>query len=199
MARTALQVLEDTGGPLLLYAGARHAFTDFRDLEYEDRMDELGFPNARRAGNYLAEELGNEIITVYLHGPWPAENRRNGLTFAAGGLVDVALEQLPAEERRLAFPVVDTSIAGFRIEEGDYARFRDAVTLGGITDAYVVLAPTGELTAATPIDEFITEENMEEARAGFPGHLPERAGPGDINGYIARVSNNLDDILEGFD
>lgn len=199
MARAALNALRQGEGPLLLYAGARHAFTDFRDLEYENRMAELGFPDARRTGNILAEELGGDIITVYLHGPWPAEEERNGLTFAAGGLVDAVLAELPADSRRVAVPIAGTPVGAHRIEAGDYASLRDGYTFGRLTDAYIILAPTAALSAATPIEGFITEENIDAARAGFPGHLPDNAGPQDINAYIARVSANLDDILDGFD
>ena len=211
MARAALEALETIEGPLLLYAGARHAFTRFRDLEYENRMAELGFSDARRAGNILQAELGEDIITVYLHGPWPDEQGRNGLTFAAGGLIDAVVEELPAESSadaseeapdegpRFAIPISGTALAEHYIEHGDYAKLRDGFSFGDLTDAYVVLAPTGDLTAATPIEGFITEANIESARAGFPGHLPQNAEPRDINAYIARVSANLDDILEGFD
>ena len=221
MARTALEALETIDGPLLLYAGARHAFTRFRDLEYENRMAELGFPDAGRAGNILQAELGEEIITVYLHGPWPDEQSRNGLTFAAGGLIDAVVEEISdapsagaseeaapsaggAEEAadeapRFAIPVAGSPLATHYIEHGDYAKLRDGFNFGDLTDAYVVLAPTGKLSAATPMEGFITEENIDTARAGFPGQLPEDAEPRDINAYIARVSANLDDILEGFD
>lgn len=199
MARTALEALEATPGPLLLYAGARHAFTGFRDLEFENRMAELGIPDAARAGNILESQLGEEVMTVYLHGPWPDEQERNGLTFAAGGLIEAVLSELPADALPVAFPVAGTEIADVRIEGGDYAAFREAFSFGDLTDAYAVLAPTAELSAATPIEDFITEENLAAARAGFPGHLPERAQARDINAYIARVSENLDDILDGFD
>jgi hypothetical protein len=199
MARTALDALEAASGPMLLYAGARHAFTRFRDLEFENRMAELGFPEAARAGNILHGELGEEVITVYLHGPWPAEEDRNGLTFAAGGLIDAMLSELPPERSRVAFPVADTGLADVRIRDGDYAKLRGAYRFGELTDAYAVLAPTSELSAATPIEDFITEENLAEARTGFPGHLPDGAEARDINAYIARVSANLDDILDGFD
>jgi hypothetical protein len=199
MARAALEALETNDGSLLLYAGARHAFTRFRDLEYENRMAELGFPDARRAGNILQAELGEDIITVYLHGPWPDEQSRNGLTFAAGGLIDAVVEELEDEERGFAVPVAGSPLAKHYIEHGDYAKLRDGFSFGDLTDAYVVLAPTGELSAATPIEGFITEANIETARRGFPGHLPDNAEPRDINAYIARVSANLDDILEGFD
>lgn len=199
MARTALEALEAIDGPLLLYAGARHAFTRFRDLEYENRMAELGFPNAQRAGNILQAELGEEIITIYLHGPWPDEQSRNGLTFAAGGLIDAVVEESTDDGLRFAIPIFGTAVAEHYIEGGDYAKLRDGFSFGDLTDAYVVLAPTGELSAATPIENFITEANIETARAGFPGHLPGNAEPGDINAYIARVSANLDNILEGFD
>jgi hypothetical protein len=199
MAQTALEAFETIEGPLLLYAGARHAFTRFRDLEYENRMAELGFPDARRAGNILQAELGEDIITVYLHGPWPDEQGRNGLTFAAGGLIDAVVEEAAEEGPRFAIPISGTPLAEHYIEYGDYAKLRDGFRFGDLTDAYVVLAPTGELSAATPIEGFITEANIESARAGFPGHLPQNAEPRDINAYIARVSANLDDILEGFD
>lgn len=207
MAQTALDALETINGPLLLYAGARHAFTRFRDLEYENRMAELGFPDARRAGNILQAELGEDVITVYLHGPWPDEQGRNGLTFAAGGLIDAIVDELPAdpsgepaeESPRFAIPISGTPLGEHYIEHGDYAKLRDGFTFGDLTDAYVVLAPTDELSAATPIEGFITEANIESARAGFPGHLPQNAEPRDINAYIARVSASLDDILEGFD
>lgn len=199
MARAALDALEQAEGPVLLYAGARHAFTDFRDLEYESRMAELGFPDARRAGNILADELGEDIVTAYLHGPWPAEEERNGLTFAAGGLIDAILSELPADSSRFAVPIAGTRLGSYRMEAGDYATLRDGYTFGRLTDAYIVLAPTTALSAATPIDGFITEANIDAARAGFPGHLPENAEPRDINAYIARVSANLDDILDGFD
>ncbi|MFO7782133.1 MAG: hypothetical protein R6W94_10955 [Spirochaetia bacterium] len=206
MARTALEALETIDGPVLLYAGARHAFTRFRDLEYENRMAELGFPDARRAGNILQAELGEDIVTVYLHGPWPDEQGRNGLTFAAGGLIDAiveeaadASEEAAEEGPRFAIPISGSPLAEHYIEHGDYAKLRDGFSFGDLTDAYVVLAPTGELSAATPIEDFITEANIESARAGFPGHLPQNAEPRDINAYIARVSANLDDILEGFD
>ncbi|NBB91364.1 MAG: hypothetical protein GVY23_09185 [Spirochaetes bacterium] len=199
IARTALEALEAIDGSLLLYAGARHAFTRFRDLEYENRMAELGFPDASRAGNILQRELGEQIVTVYLHGPWPDEQARNGLTFAAGGLIDAVVKALEDEAPRFAIPVADSPLAEHYIEHGDYAKLRDGFSFGDLTDAYVVLAPTGELSAATPMEGFINEANIETARAGFPGQLPENAEPRDINAYIARVSANLDDILEGFD
>ncbi|MFP4205164.1 MAG: hypothetical protein ACLFRR_04395 [Spirochaetaceae bacterium] len=198
MADRALAALRETGGPLLLYAGARHALAKLHDLAYVERMADLGFQDAERAGNLLEAELGEDITTVYLHGPWPHEGSRNGLTFAADGLIDALLDELPEDRRRVGFPVAGTPLADYPVERTDMAYGHGAVSFAEIADAYLVPAPTSSLTAATPIPEFITDEILEEARTNFPTRVPEGAEPTDLNAYIARVSNNLGAVLEGF-
>ena len=72
------------------------------------------------------------------------------------------------------------------------------VTLSDYADAYLVVSPIESLTAITPIPDFITAGNLEEAVRTFPGVSPADATVDNMNEFIAGNAQSMAKIFDEF-
>ena len=181
------------------YMQMDHAFTGLQRPSYEEELAAIGFGGTRRAGNALRDEYGNRVVSAALHGPVRDSRSRIGYGYPAGGVIDRAIPTDGGQGRTVGFVTADSPFADVRV----YGDAVPADTEGGVTlrdyaDAYLIVAPIDSLTGLTPIADFITEENREQAIRTFPGVSPEGASVEDLNEFIAGNAKSIADVFRKF-
>jgi len=199
MAETVMQQIVNRGHRAVVYTKLEHAFTGFPQVQYSARMEESGFPGRKRMGNILKERLGDRVMTVMYHMPLQDTRSRTGYGFPIGGLMDQALETLP-EGRRPGFrvdasPYGEAPITSDTLTEG----LDEDLTLEQVTDGYLLISRIGDYEVVTPIDGFITAENIGRARSQFPGPDPGEVTVEDMNEFIVGTLGSMTRIFEGFE
>lgn len=200
MVETIMDEIVEPGYKGLVYTQIEHAFTEYDQLEYRETMTERGLPNERRAGNLLADRLGNRVMTVLFHTPLQDTRSRVGYGYPIGGLLDAAYENLPAGVTSVGFDVAASPYAEAPITSDVLTEDReDELTLEQLTDGYLLISTIAGYTAVTPIEGFITEENIATARRQFPGPDPGEVSAGELNEFIAGTAASMTRILEEFE
>jgi hypothetical protein len=124
-----------------------------------------------RAGNRIESLIHDRAFTVCLHHPWAGEGGySSSYSYPAGGIIDTLMKVLPVERRRVGFdtdgsPFGDIACRGCVYQNG-YADFR----LKDFCDGYIYQKPLSEYEGVTTIENFITKENINEARSRFPNN-----------------------------
>lgn len=200
MAETVMERIVDPGHRAVVYTKFEHAFTDFEQPQYAQRMAEQGFANQQRMGNTLADRLGNRVMTTIFHMPIRDTRSRFGYGYPVGGVIEKAVEKLPEGTSTIGFdvsasPYAEAPITSDTITEG----LEEELTFERFTDGYLVIGQLASYEAVTPIEGFITEENIARAREEFPGPNPGDVTVDDMNGYIAGTASSLERIFEEFE
>jgi hypothetical protein len=196
----------DTGRQGLMLVSAAHAYTRYRQYEFERNMAEKGFSDTKRAGNYIYDMIGDQAVTVLVHAPWPDKRTAAGYNYPVGGVVDALLDDLPEEERTFGFDVKGSPFGTFPIYNKVYSEGyeEEELTFSEMTDGYLVYGLFSEYTAVTAIDGFITEDNLDEVVRNFPGPKDFPSIEGDtitaseLNDYIAGDLAGFERFLQGF-
>jgi len=194
MAQIIEREFLQTGEKAVAYMQIPHAWTAFERPEYSQQLAELGFPGVRRAGAALRASYGNRVVTAALHGPVRYSRSRTGFGYPCGGVVDQAASSV-AERGPVGFRVDSSPFADSTMFGDDLVDDNGAITLSEYADAYLVVAQLGNLTAVTPIEDFITEANIDEAIRNFPGVKPENATPAEMNEFIAGNASSMAEIF----
>jgi len=180
------------------YLQINHAFTGFQLPGFEEELKALGFEGIRRVGNALRADYGDRVVTAALHGPVQDTRSRTGFGYPSGGIIDKAVATLQ-DGASIGFRTADSPFAEVPIVSVTLTAGSDVdVTISDYADAYLVVAPIAKLTAVTPIPDFITVGNLEEAVRTFPGVRPEDAAVEDMNEFIAGNAQGMADIFAGF-
>jgi hypothetical protein len=185
------------GEKALIFCNVQHAFTAYRNPEYEKSAADLKLPETRRAGTIVYSKIGSRAFTIAIHSPWPDPGSRSGLTWAADGAVDALIDALPPEKKSAGF---DTSgplgalavTRGYRSASGGPLAFRD------LFDGYVILGPIADYRPVTPIAGFVRPEDAAQALERFPGPKPAALTAEQANKAIAEDAAALDSLLAQF-
>ncbi len=200
MAETIRDEFLDTGTKALIFTQQQHAFTSYRQLAYEQNIEEAGFPGQKRAGAIVEQWAPDRTATVLIHGPVPESRSRIGYSFPAGGAIDSALQELPEETRNRGFMLADSPFAEIPIYSSVYSEgYEEDLLLADLADGYVTLDPIGDYEPLTPIPGFITAENLEEAKRRFPGPDPGDVTAEDLNTYIADTTQSAVNLFKEFE
>lgn len=200
MADTVMERIVEPGHRALVYTKFEHAFTDFVQPQYTQRMSEQGFPNQKRMGNILADRLGNRVMTTLFHMPVRDTRSRFGYGYLVGGAMERAIDELPEGATTVGFdvsasPYAEAPITSDTLTEG----MEEDLTFERFTDGYLVIGSIAAYTPVTPIEGFITESNIARAREEFPGPDPGEVTAGEMNEYIAGTASSLQRIFEEFE
>ena len=198
MARTIMEEIVEPGHRGVAYMRLEHAYTRFPQDQYTRRMEERGFPGERRAGNQLYERVGDRVASVLFHTPLQDTRSRFGFGYPVGGIVDTIKEALPNGHR-----------PGFTVAESPYAEApisSDVITehvegdleFRQFADGYLLINRLRDYHAVTPIPGFITAENLDRARAEFPGPDPGEVTVEDMNEFISGMAGSMAQIFEQF-
>lgn len=200
MVDTILREIVEPGFKGLVYTQLEHAFTDFDQPAYGATMAERGFPNERRAGNLLADRLGSRVTTVIFHTPLQDTRSRVGYGYPIGGILDAAYESLPEGVTSVGFNVAASPYAEAPITSDVLNEEReDDLTLQQLTDGYLLIGAIAGYQAVTPIEGFITDENIATARRQFPGPDPGEVSAAEMNEFITGTAGSMTRILEEFE
>jgi len=175
----------------VVYCQMPQAFTDFDVVGYSEGLEKLGFPGAKRTGNQLNDRFGDRVETAILHGPVPVTGSQAALGYPTGGVVDSVLV---LRDQPVGIEVAGSPFAGLAIL-GSMADGVDDGTLGALTDIYLCTGQISQLQTVTPIEGFITDANLEEARRNFPGPDPGDVTADDLNEFIAGTAVRLSEAI----
>ena len=198
MARTILERIVEAGHKGVAYMRNEHAYTRFVQDQYTIRMEERGFPGEQRAGNQLADRLGDRVKAVLFHTPLQDTRSRFGFGYPVGGIVDNAKKTIP-EGRRPGFTVAQAPYAEAPISSDVITEHvEEDLQFQQFTDGYLLINRLADYRAVTPIPGFVTAENLERARAEFPGPDPGEVTVEDMNEFISGMAASMAQIFEKF-
>lgn len=200
MAETIMTEIVQPGHKGLVYTAFPHALTEFSQPPYTERLAERGFEDQQRAGAILSSRLGDRVMTVLFHMPFPDTRSRSGLGYPLGGIIERAFSELPEATRSVGFDVADSPYAEAPVTSDSLTEGHDdEVTFEQLTDGYIVVARIADYDAVTPIPDFITADNIDRARTEFPGPHPGEITAEEMNEYIAGRASSLDRAFDEFE
>ena len=186
------------GEAALVLTEMSHAFTSYLSIKYVERAEEIGLSEARRAGNIVYDIIGSRAATVLFHAPWPYKKARNLVVHPVQGSIDGTIENLPEEWSAAGFDVAGTPFAELSARRSDFFYGYEDLVLSELADGYIITGPIASYEMVTPIPEFITAENIDEAIRGFPGPNIEGVTPEELNAYIASLIEGRKRIIDLF-
>jgi hypothetical protein len=184
------------GEKALIYTGQQHAFTRYRSAEYEKNATAMKLSETRRAGNIIYEAIGSRAFSVTLHAPWPDATQKTGFGYPAGGLIDAMIDALPDAEKTGGWDAVGTPLGALSTAGSVYAGNSKTPTLADMCDGYIVQGPIMQYTMVTPLKDFVTAGNVEQANANFPGVKPDK--PYTVEQFAAAIQTDLDTMTKTF-
>jgi hypothetical protein len=149
----------DRGEKALLYMGANHAYTRYRQPHYDVEADSLIRLSDGRAGNRIYELVADRCFNIRLHSPWPSAEDFSHSVLAADGYLDSLITLLAPSRRRAGFDVVGTPFERLPGTTSYWKHGYDDFGLGDYCDGYVILGPLTEYEGVSVAEGFITEEN----------------------------------------
>lgn len=199
MYETMAREVLDPGRQALVFVRREQSFTQFEQLGFAENMAEYGFSGVKRLGRAIYDRIGDRAVHLVVHVPWPDTRGKTGLGYPLDGLFEDMVASLPDEERRVGVLLRDSPLAELPVRSGEYVYEAEVVpTVGDFCDGYLLTAPLKEVSLVTPIEGFITEENLAEARRGFPGPNIGEVTADELNEYIAGMPANVARALEEF-
>jgi hypothetical protein len=171
----------------LVYCGAHHAFTRYRQpIVANGKFIRFG---DIRVGNHVFAAIGTRAATILLHSPWyPAEGYSGAYVRAADGYIDAVLDELPPEQRRFGVDMDGTPFGHLPGTTGVYHHGYENFTLDMMCDGYVCDGSMGTYEGVTPIRDFVNERNILEARAQSPLPSFRHASPSDFFDEAVRTA-----------
>ena len=160
------------GEKALIYSGIHHAFTEYKqplyNLNGEHRFN--GYNDARM-GNFIYKEIGKNVITIFLHSPWYSDQGFDEpMVSPVDGIIDAVMPEFSLDSRRIGFDVNDTPFGKLPGETSIYKHgYTDSLNnivfaLDMYCDGYIYQMPLSEYVLVTPIEDFVNEENIEQAK-----------------------------------
>jgi hypothetical protein len=199
MAKTVIEKIIEKGEKAVLYTSYERSFTKYISTKYANKMQEKGFNETRRMGNIIYERIGDKAWSVFLHGPIPDSAAKFGLSYPANGTMSSVIKKLPEGKKAAGFDLRDKEWGSITMYNPRLTEGYDDLILQDVWDGYISLGyHIDQYTGATAIENFITENNIEEAVRNFPGPTPENVTPKDLNEYIAGITANTKQIFEKF-
>jgi len=172
MARVVQQEFIDRGEKALLYMGANHAYTRYRQPYYDFEADSLVNLNDRRTGNRIYASIGDRAFNIRLHSAWPSAGGYSVSVRAADGVIDEVIAALPAGHRRVGFDVVGTPFADLVGETSYWKHGHPDFTLADYCDGYIIQMPLEEYEGVSVARGFISDANRLEAIAQIANPNP---------------------------
>jgi hypothetical protein len=166
-AKVILDSVIAKGEKALVYSGAHHAFTEYRQpIAFDHKFIRFGDV---RLGNFVFNKIEKRAITVFLHAPWvSADGYDKPYVYSADGYIDAVIEQLDPKYQRVGFDTKGTPFGKLSGETSLYKYGYKEFTLETIYDGYICQGPLSTYEGVTTIRDFVNEANVEQARAQSP-------------------------------
>lgn len=160
MAEVILREFIDQERKALVYCGLNHAFTRYRQPNYDFERGEVRTLVNNRAGNIVYREAPGRVFLISLHAPWPTKESFNEHALPMGGVID---EVLAKYGRPAGFDVRGTPFGRLRDGKTYYSAGYEDFSLEDMVDGYIFQKPIGDYEGVTVDPQFVTDENFSEA------------------------------------
>jgi hypothetical protein len=169
MAATIMHEFVANEERALVFSGLHHAFTEYREPRVNhETLEFLGFAQSRM-GNIIHDSIGDRAMTIMLHAPWlNAKGYDHPYVYPVDGMVDALLASLPAFYQNVGFDVKGTPFASLPARKTLYAFGYEKFSFGDICDGYICRCALSACSGVTPIENFINDENLDEAKRQSP-------------------------------
>ncbi len=185
-AETILEAVGE-GEKVLVHCGIHHAFTEYRQ-PMVDNGEFRGFPQSLRCGNHVFNALGKRAVTVYLHAPWcGAEGYESDMRHPADGIIDALM--LAKGPYPVGFNLDEGPFGGLRIKDAVYRHGYEDFKLSDFCDGWIYTKPISEYEGVTPIPGWISEKNLDYARAQCPNPYYRNSSADEFNEALSRSAD----------
>jgi hypothetical protein len=113
-----------------------------------------------RMGNMIYDKIGDKVFSIILHYPWV--DRKDNYTRPVCGIIDDIMR--PLENKCVGFDLIGTPF-GELTDKGEsyYSIGHDNFKLSDLSDGYIFLRNFSGYELCTVDENYITEDNIEEA------------------------------------
>jgi hypothetical protein len=198
MAEVIDRELIQRGEKALIFCGRQHIFTRFRSRDYERYVTAMNLGETRLAAAIVYDRIGTRAFSICLHAPWPDASQKTGLAYAAGGLIDALIAEMPPGQKSGGWDLAGTPLGRIAVKSGAYAEGVRGLTLADLYDGYIVQGPLAGYTPVTPVKDFVRPEDGERAARNYPGIKPSMPSAQQINESIGDEIQNLKTVLAQF-
>lgn len=189
-AKVILDEVVAKGEKALIYSGIHHAFTEYKQPDYDEEKQRLIRLDDSRMGNFVYKVIGKRAVTIYLHAPWYSAQGYNEIyVYPVDGIIDAVMAGISSEYRRVGFDTKDTPFGKLPGETSVYKHGYNNFTLDMYCDGYIYQMPLSEYMGVTPIEGFVNERNIEQARLQSPDPSFRNASIEDFFNAAKEVSN----------
>jgi hypothetical protein len=150
----------------LIYVGTSHAFTRFREPDFDPQTKMVKGLTARRLANIVTAEIGTRAFSILLHSPWPAQAGAGRVGYPVDGAIDEALREL--KDKRVGFDAAGSPFGRLRDTGSTFASDDGSITLEALCDGYIFQKNFCDYEGVSVDPLFITEKNFREALEYLP-------------------------------
>jgi hypothetical protein len=186
------------GERALIFCGRQHIFTRYRSKDYEKYVTDMHLGETRLAAAIVYDKIGARAFSICLHAPWPDKSTKTGLAYAAEGVIDALIAQLPPEKRIAGYDTSGTPLGRLPVKTGAYAGGATGLTVADLFDGYIIQGPIAEYSMVTPIKDFVRPQDADRAAKGFPGVKPTLPTVQQVNQSIIDELKTLQNVLAQF-
>ncbi len=198
MAERVLNTIVEDDRRALVFMRLPHALSGFSPSSVEEEMADLGFEGIEPTGVQLRNAIDEEVATILLHSPWPDSSRMQGMTFAADGYIEAVLDLVPEGMSRMGFSPGQDPVGSLGVQSSQFGDPDNPRAFHDITDGYIILERSSDLSASRLIPDFYTADNIAFARQNFPGpedtSMDEQSLQEFVRGIVQAYDRNLQEF-----
>ena len=206
VVKTLGSVTDKKVAKMAIFGPRASSYLRFQDRSFAQELAKYGLPDAKRLGNYLAEALGIEACaSVWMHSPWDYKKSPNRVTFPADSVWDNVLRETRTYElgKTVAFDLRTSVLGQATTLFSDFGLTAEtqktqAPLLRDLADVYVVFGPLNRLHSLTPIPDFITPANLDQANRLLPATMGAADSAPQMNESIRRLAEDYQKLLNSF-
>jgi hypothetical protein len=173
----------------LVYCGAHHAFTRYRQPMYNFEKRTLRGLADSRMGSIVHRDHPSRVLTVMLHMVFYSRDSESKWMPPAGGAIDLAMAAFPG--KRVGFDVQGTPFGRLRSPGTYYTLGYDDFRLEQFCDGWIYQKPFADYEGVRVDPKFITEANIEAANRRVP-NFEERKNLTKPSQFIASMTESAD-------
>lgn len=167
MAEVIIKEFVEKGKKALIYSGSHHAFTRYRQPNYDYQNKRFIEFRQPRMGNIVYAKIPDKVFNIFLHSPWASKEKPQSGDYPVGGVIDRVMRNFT--EKRIGFDVAPGSPFGdLKDDQTFYSAGYTDFTLGTFTDGYIFQKHFKDYEGVTTDEKFITEANLREAIQNLP-------------------------------
>jgi hypothetical protein len=143
----------------LVYCGNHHAFTSYKQPQYDFEKGELIGLFDGRMGNIIHKKFPEKTFNIVLHRPWTSDKGWDEESVKpVNGVIDSIMAMLG--NIPMAFDVKNSVMGKLKADNTYYAFGYENFQLDNYCDGYIFLVPYKEMTFVSPAPNFYDEYNL---------------------------------------